>query len=278
MNKEDRSTIIISASSDIGDALCRRWLGRGWKVFGTYRTRSEEVDDLDNQGVKLVHCDLSNAASIVIACSNLRMLCPQWDVLVICPGTLDPVGAFLECDFDEWEESVRVNFTSQMRVIHALLSCRRINFGVEPCVLFFAGGGTNNAHVNYSAYVASKIALIKMCELLDAEVSDVRFVIVGPGWVKTKIHGSTLKAGVQAGANYQRTLEKLAGNEWMPMERVLDCCDWLVNAPRESISGRNFSVVSDRWGTEELERRLAQEPNMYKLRRYGNEWLVKDGH
>jgi len=106
----------------------------------------------------------------------------------------------------------------------------------------------------------------------------VRFVIVGPGWVKTKIHGSTLKAGVQAGANYQRTLEKLAGNEWMPMERVLDCCDWLVNAPRESISGRNFSVVSDRWGTEELERRLAQEPNMYKLRRYGNEWLVKDGH
>jgi len=60
------------------------------------------------------------------------------------------------------------------------------------------------------------------------------------------------------------------------MEQVLDCCDWLANAPQELISGRNFSVVFDDWGTEELEKRLAEESDMYKLRRCGNDWLAKN--
>jgi len=194
----------------------------------------------------------------------------------MCPATQHPVGAFLECDFDEWEESVKVNFTSHLRIIHGLLPSRHLNSALGPCVLFFAGGGTNSAPVNYSAYTISKIALIKMCELLDAEISDTRFVIVGPGWVRTKIHKSTLRAGIRAGTNYQRTIEKLARDEFTSMELVLDCCDWLIDSPRELVSGRNFSVVFDKWGTKELEERLLQEPHMYKLRRYGNDWLVKD--
>ena len=163
-----------------------------------------------------------------------------------------------------------------MRLIHELLPARYVNSTPEPIVLLFAGGGTNDAPTNYSAYIISKIAQIKMCELLDAEMPDTRFAIVGPGWVKTKIHESTLSAGARAGANYQRTIDKLASNECTSMEQVLDCCDWLVEAPRNLISGRNFSVMFDKWGTEELDKMLAQNPDMYKLRRYGNEWLVKN--
>jgi NAD(P)-dependent dehydrogenase (short-subunit alcohol dehydrogenase family) len=142
-------------------------------------------------------------------------------------------------------------------------------------VLFFSGGGTNNATTYYSAYTVSKIALIKMCELLDAELPGCRFMILGPGWVKTKIHEATLRAGGRAGANYQRTIEKLGGSECTPMENVLDCCDWLIELPRNLVSGRNFSVVFDRWGEPELEKKLAAEPHMYKLRRFGNDWLVR---
>ena len=272
MTEEDRSAIIISASSDIGSAMSRRWLDRGWNVFGTYRTRSQTVDELETHGVKLVYCDLSDPISVRDACSSLRTLCSAWDTLVMCPGTLDPVGAFVECNFDEWEASVRVNFTRPMHIIHELLLSRRVNSTLGPRVLLFAGGGTNSAPVNYSAYVVSKIALIKMCELLDAEIPDARFVIIGPGWVKTKIHDSTLRAGVRAGANYQHTMDKLAGNECIPMDRVLDCLDWVIQAPGQIVGGRNFSVVFDEWGTSALEQQLISEPNMYKLRRYGNEW------
>ena len=276
MTKEKRSAIIISASSDIGTAMSRRWLARGWNVFGTYRTRSQAVEELQGHGVKLVYCDLSDSQSVRDACCSLGTLCSAWDILVMCPGTQDPVGAFIECNFDEWEKSVKVNFTSQMRIIHELLPSRCVNSALEPCVLLFAGGGTNSAPVDYSAYIISKIALIKMCELLDAEIPDTRFVIIGPGWVKTKIHEATLRIGARAGTNYQRTIEKLASDECTPMDQVLDCCDWVVDAPRALISGRNFSVAFDMWGTEELAKMLSESPDMYKLRRHGNEWLVKN--
>jgi len=264
--------VIVSISSDIGYALAKRWRQRGMEVCGTYRTPSALVDDLEGCGVKTFHCDMANASSVRNACASLRLASSQWDYLVLCPGALGPVGTFSDDDFARWEESLEVNFTRQIQIVHELLPSRNKKGKRPAVVLFFAGGGINNATVNYSAYTVSKIALIKMCELLDAEVPDTNFVILGPGWVKTKIHQATLDAGKKAGANYQKTVTKLAGDECTPMEKILDCCDWIIKADRKIVSGRNFSVVFDKWGSLPLIKKLAEDPNMYKLRRHGNDW------
>ncbi|MDD5109276.1 MAG: SDR family oxidoreductase [Candidatus Omnitrophica bacterium] len=268
-----RTAIIISVSSDIGSAMALRWATAGWKVFGTYRTYSAILPKLTRRNVKLVPCDLASVTAINKSVSDLKSLCGKWDVLVLCPGSQDPIGPFMHADFEEWEASVKVNFTSQVRIVRALLPLRNIPNRVNPCVLFFAGGGTNNAPVNYSAYIVSKIALIKMCELLDSEIKDTNFTIIGPGWVKTKIHNSTMDARGRAGANYKRTIDKLSGKECTPMKQVLDCCDWLISSSREVVSGRNFSVVFDKWGSKKLENFLRTDDNIYKLRRFGNDLL-----
>lgn len=273
MNKKNRSVIIISATSDIGIEMCKKWRTNGWDIYGTYRTSSQNVKNMEDIGVKMVHCDLSNNESINSACSKLRDLCSSWDTLIIAVGDQEPVGSFLKSDFTEWEKGVHVNFLKQMQVVHELLPFRNTDAPNGPCVLLFAGAGTSNAPVNYSAYIVSKIALIKMCELLDAEIPDTRFSIIGPGWVKTKIHNATLKVGEErAGLNYLRTLEKLEGNECSPMNSILDCFEWIIDSPREIVSGRNFSVVFDAWGTEKLTKRLSEDRDMYKLRRLGNDW------
>ena len=275
MNADRLKAVIVSASSDIGTAMCERWRSRGWSIFGTYRTESPSVERLRDAGDKLIHCDLSVDSSLRKACVELRDQCPRWDVLVLCPGAQEPVCSFANCNFDEWKKSVKVNFISQLRIVHELLPNRNLKNELGACVLFFAGGGTNNATINYSSYTISKVALIKMCELLDAEIPDARFVIVGPGWVKTKIHNATVKAGSLAGDNYERTNYKLQSDECTPMKDVLDCCDWLVDSPKQVISGRNFSVVFDMWSTEELSQKLKEDLNMYKLRRFGNDRLIR---
>ena len=61
------------------------------------------------------------------------------------------------------------------------------------------------------AYTLSKIASIKAVELLDAE-KDTKFTILGPGWVKTKIHKSTIDQPRSSGDNYKKqykTLKKI---------------------------------------------------------------------
>ena len=271
-----RTAIIISVSSDIGTAMATRWLKRGWNVLGTYRTPNHALEQLESVGLELVHCDLSSEDSIMTACAQLKSRLKSWDVLVLAPGTQEPVGMFLDRTFKEWDASIRVNFTAQLGIVYELLPSRVKSQGsMQPSVLFFAGGGTNRATVRYSAYTISKIALIKMCELLDAEITDTRFSIVGPGWVGTKIHQATLDAGANAGDHVEATRQKLASNELTPMETVLDCCDWVLGGSREIVGGRNFSVVFDNWGDPELNRLLNSDENMYKLRRSGNDISIK---
>lgn len=268
-----RRAVIVSASSDIGAALAGHWLSLGWLVTGTYRTESASVHDLKRRGVPLVHCDVGDPRSVAKACEGLRETLGAWDVLVLCPGAQEPVGAFEACSFGEWEASLRVNFSGQMHIVHEMLPWRSKNWDIGPCAVFFAGGGTNSATLNYSAYTISKIALIKMCELLGAEIPDTRFVIIGPGWVRTKIHEATLNAGPDAaGANYERTRAMLANGDLVSMDKVVSSCDWVISQPREVVGGRNFSTLHDAWGTGELVEALRHSPDMYKLRRHGNTW------
>lgn len=267
--------VILSISSDIGDALARDWMAAGCSVAGTYRKRSAAVDALEQAGASLVACDLDDAGSIAAAVAELGH--EPWDVLVLAAGDMAPVAPFALTDFDSWERSIKTNFTAQLRVLHGLLPARRTGSELGPLVLMFAGGGTNSATPSYSAYTVMKIASIKMCELLDAELPDTRFAIVGPGWVKTKIHKATLDAGEKAGNNYQRTLDMLGSESCVPMERVIASCNWIVDSPRDVVGGRNLSTAHDHWGTSELAAMLRENPDMYKLRRAGNDALGGDG-
>ena len=262
--------IIISISSDIGFSLAKKWLKSGKSVTGTYRTKSSLCDELEAMGANLFHCDLEDKSSIHNAI-NLINNFNSWETLTLAAGHQEPVGKFLDCNFENWEQSIMVNFTRQLNIVHGLMPNKS---PAKSSVLFFAGGGTNNATIAYSAYTISKIALIKMVELLDAEILDTTFSILGPGWVKTKIHESTLKAANAAGKNYEKTIQMLEnnGSECYPMDKVINCCDWLLSSPRELVGGRNFSAVHDPWESDSIELILS-DSNLFKLRRFGNDFF-----
>jgi NAD(P)-dependent dehydrogenase (short-subunit alcohol dehydrogenase family) len=267
-----KSAIVIGLSADIGQALCHDWLKKGWQVSGTYRSTFEGIEAVRSELACLLPVDLNDSDAIDSACDEVTKVTKPWDVLVLAPGLLEPVGPFLECDFDDWANSISVNFTQQLRFVHRLLSHKNPQISESgPVVIFFAGGGVNSAPTNYSAYTSSKIALTKMTELLAAEIPNVKFVIVGPGWVKTKIHESILSQPILAGESYLKTVEKFKTGDFTPMTRVVDCCNALIDGKITAMTGRNFSVVYDRWDDDALESQLLAQPDMYKLRRAGND-------
>ena len=261
--------IVVGASSDIGAALARDWIRRGVDVIGTYRTASQRLEQLAAGMLALLHCDFRHPGSVDAFAEDVARRRLPWDYLVVCPGTMEPIGPFAESDIDVWSAGFELNFLATLRVVHGLLPSRRRG-GATPVVILFAGGGTNSAPLAFSSYTTAKIALIKAVELLDAEMPDVRFTILGPGWVRTKIHEETLRAGKAAGAAASETMRRLTGDDFGPMSRVVDCVAWAMHAPREVIGGRNFSVVHDAWDQPALASRLRSDRDLYKLRRAGN--------
>ncbi|HSX37762.1 MAG TPA: SDR family oxidoreductase [Chlamydiales bacterium] len=266
--------IIVSATSDIATEMCSRWQRKGWDLCGTYCSQGKNYERLNGHKIPLVHCDLCQALSIDRAACELRNIMQDWDFLLFAAGSLAPVGSFEKIDIDFWTSSIQLNFVNQLRLLHRLLPGR--NVASEKTVLFFAGGGTNNAVSSYSAYTLSKIALIKACELLNFEISDVKFSIIGPGWVKTKIHKATLDGGEKlAGNNFAKTKQKMNSNDCVPIDKVIESFEWILSQPKKVVGGRNFSTVFDQWGTEELATLLLQDENMYKLRRFKNDILME---
>lgn len=266
----DQNIFIIGASSDIGLALSKHWYGLGAKIYGTYRAKTDEVERNAHIFSQLIQCDFSDKDSVNSCIEAFNVLGVKWDALVLCPGTMNPIGRFDICDMDSWEAGVIINLVAPLRIVHGLLSLRRLTEPL-PLVAFFAGGGTNGAPLNYSSYVTSKVALIKAVELLDAEFENVRFTIIGPGWVKTKIHSETLVAGLNSGHSIVETERRLQANEFNPMEKVLNFFDWVMFAPKDVVSGRNFSVVHDKWGDSALVQKLRSNVNSFKLRRHSND-------
>ena len=264
-----KTCIIFSISSDIGCALAHSRLQQGWSVLGTYRTASAATRQLEQAGAELVYGDFASRSSLQTACEQLQANDVNWNELIVAPGTLEPIGPFAEVNFDDWANSVELNFISQLFVVHQLLPAR----AEQPQVIFFAGAATNGTADNFSAYAISKIALIKMTELLDSEIPDTCFSIIGPGWVHTKIHNETLVAGDRCTDSYQETRRRLQENHFVSMDQVVQCVDWLSRQSKAAVGGRNISVQYDRWQQTGFAELLAANPELGKLRRFGNRQL-----
>lgn len=277
-SQKQQTVFILSVSSDIGYFLAKKYLQEGYRVVGTYRSLRYIKDLVRNKDCHLFSCDVAKRKNVQDLIRWFRKMNMPWDAFISCVGWPKPLTTFFQGNFDRWSESVHVNALEPLRVLHGLYpfrSRRKIS-----SVVFFAGGGVNNAVVNFSAYTASKIFLIKMCEFLDAENPDLNVFIVGPGWTRTKTHELMLRDRDISKDKHSEIISFLNSNKGTMMEDIFACIHWLAGQGKKVAGGRNFSVVHDPWKGA-LKGRLAKvlqsDVNMYKLRRYKNSFFAKKG-
>lgn len=253
--------IILSISSDIGSNLAKFFIKKRYEVYGTYNTNLPNLK-IPKKNIFKMNIESFDSDEYKSWLSSIG----EWDIFISCIGTLKPVGEFTQINLNHWVKSVAENSTFQIAALVNALKFR--NKKQTPTVIFFAGGGTNSANDYYSAYTLGKISLIKAVELLDHEVKDTKFTILGPGWVKTKIHDQTLEAKEKAGKNFNRTLEILNSPEkFNPKEKVIEDVVKITELPKKLVGGRNFSSVHDQINFQKLEELYSIDKDFYKLRR-----------
>lgn len=259
-----KNIIILGCNADIGQQMASYFIKRNCNIIGTYRIKKPNIKK--NKNIDFVKCDVNKAKDIKKLFNYVKKKEFNWDTLFSSVGTSEPINNFFDLKFSHWKSSVNINFISQMEILHKIYNLR--NKKKKSNVIFLAGGGTNNPFTNYSAYCVSKIALIKMCELIDDENKNLNCFIVGPGFTKTKTHYETIKAGKKAGKNFLRVKKFMSKENGTSMKDIFNCILWGIKQGRNVVGGRNLSVVHDDWGTNSLKKKLLKDSNMYKLRRY----------
>ena len=154
--------------------------------------------------------DVSKEADLVKAAKEIG----TWDVLVMNAGYMPTPNKVVETDMEDWWKGfeasshlcghfractdlvpIQINVKGPALTVRAFIPTK----GPEPVVLgtsTMAVGFAGAMLPRYSSYVVSKLATIKVNEILQAEHPDVRFVTVHPGVVETDMYTKSEMAGL----------------------------------------------------------------------------------
>src|SRR5215472_7229327 len=144
-----------------------------------------EIEQAAGNALRL-RADVRDLEQVSAAVDRMRVVFGGVDVLVASAAVLGPIGPFLSTKQPkQWNDAIEIN------LIGAVNSCRA---GLPPMIekrsgkiILIVGGGSSQPRPNFSAYAASKTAVVRFAECLAAEVLDdnVQVNSISPGGAYT---------------------------------------------------------------------------------------------
>src|SRR3954471_10440997 len=181
--------IVTGVSSGIGKATARALVERGYRVFGTARSRASAMP----ASVERVLADVRDGASIDAAVREVLARAGRIDLLVNNAGG-GMIGAVEETSLEQAQELFDVNFFGAVRMTQAVLPAMRAQKSGRIVFISSVVGFLPAPFMGF--YAASKHALEGLAESLDHETRGlgVRVALVEPGWTRTGIDSNGVTA------------------------------------------------------------------------------------
>lgn len=269
-----RRILVTGGSLGIGLAVSRELARRGDRVIVAARGMeavAAAIDDLEGSGHEGISMDVSDPRSWEDAAVQIHA---RGDLhgLVSAAGILGPIGALEQLPAEDVIETIAVNLVGTMLALRFALPHLRAGRG--RAVTFSGGGGTSPLP-RYDAYAASKAAVVRLTENLAAH-GEVEINAVAPGFVATRMHDETLRAGPEAAGEsyYERTREQLAEGGF-PAREAAELVCFLLSDQARGISGRLISAQWDPWRDDDFRARLREDADLARVRRIDEQCYIR---
>ena len=272
MTLDGRVAVVTGGSQGIGKDVVRRLLEEGAKVAFCARNAqnlkatAEELSSI-SPDLLSIQADVTREVDIAELVRATLERFSHIDILVNNAGVYGPIGLAWEIDPVEWREALTTN------LVGAFLACRAIVPVLvrqrRGKIINMSGGGAATPFPRYTAYAASKAALVRFTETLALEVADYNIQVntIAPGFVATSLHQRTLEAGERAGAEFLRKtkdeLERGGVDPATPAALVA----FLASDNANRITGKFISSVWDDWKNFEQHVDEIAKTDVYTLRR-----------
>ncbi len=189
-NFEGKIALVTGATRGIGRAIALGLAARGAHVIALGRTQGaleELYDEITAAGgsATCVPADLNDLDSIDTLGGIVAERWGHLDILVGNAGLLGMVGPTAHVDPKIWDEVMRVNTTSNWRLIRAMDPLLR----AAPAgrAMFISSGASQNFRPFFALYSASKAALdaLVTCYAKEVEKLPLKVNIINPGPMRT---------------------------------------------------------------------------------------------
>jgi 3-oxoacyl-[acyl-carrier protein] reductase len=226
-----KTILVTGATRGIGRAITEKLLSEGYAVYGVYKESSEQADELISKygdAVKLFQANLADGQQVQKLVSQLKNT--QLDGIVNNAGIVY-LTKWDDLNFDEWNETLAVNLTAPLKLVHGL----RNNLNAGSSVVNIASVDGFCAAFDTVAYSVSKAGLISLTKSLAAILGpkNIRVNAVAPGWVETEMTAETMP-------DESKELTPLKRNA--KPEEVANAVNFLLSDQASFISGTTLTV------------------------------------
>lgn len=268
--------VIAGASAGIGHALACALAGAGHRVIGCSRDLEALRAALqDVPGATSFACDVTSESAVTQFVRDVAAMHTHVDVLINCAGGFGAIGPIDQTDSTEWFDTIRANLFGPFLTVKQFLPL--LERSRVPHVINFSGGGAFSPFANYSAYAASKTALVRLTETLAVELAGRGIAVnaVAPGFVPTRTHQATIHAGAEkAGLLQYRRAQALYNNRSTALTRdrldtVVRCVEALISPDYRGLTGKTISANFDPWSSVKFREHIQHinKSELYTMRR-----------
>ena len=252
----NRCAIVTGASAGLGYAIAQTFVAEGANVVicgrnpGSLQQAYTSLSALTLPGrvVRMQCCDVSSEAQVneLIRFSIEQLGDVQ--ILVNNAGVQGPIGPTEDVSLEDWQHTFETNLYGPLFACRALIPhLRGKGYGK---ILNISGGGAASPRPFFSAYAASKAALVRLTENLAEELRGANIDVnaIAPGALNTQMLEQTLAAGpelIGEGQFMQAAKQKESGGS--SLERAASLCVYLASPASNGITGRLISAPWDPW-------------------------------
>jgi len=183
-------------------------------------------------------------------------VCSSSTGLFVSSGVLGPIGATHKVSAARWLQAIEINLVGSFHLVQAVLPSMLA--AGQGKIIQFSGGGAAYGRPFFTAYSASKAALVRFTESLAAELRDrsIDTNAIAPGPVKSRMWDELRASGAAGGPQALEELEKMDLTGGVSAERAAALALFLASNRSNGLTGRLISAVHDKW--EEMAPRISK--------------------
>lgn len=269
---EGKNIVITGGSLGIGYEVALKCAENGARIAIVSRTEKdlraawEKLRSMSRQEHLCRTLNVGEKDHVRAFAGEIRTAWGSVDGLVNCAGVLGPIGRIDDIDMEMFVEAIRINLLGTAFMCHYFVPLMRNR---DARIVNYSGGGATESLPNYSAYAASKAAVVRLTENLSKELSiwNIAVNAIAPGFVVTRLHQETLKAGEKAGPLYLKSTKDQIGKGGVPPEKAAELTVFLLSEESRGITGKLISAPWDPWQESSFQERLRKEEHLATLRR-----------
>jgi 3-oxoacyl-[acyl-carrier protein] reductase len=269
MKLKGKVVIVTGAGRGLGRAIAIKYATEGARIALVSRTGAE-LRETESQLIgprhAVVEADVSDEMQVGHLVKRVLSDLGTIDILVNNAGTIDPIGPASSVTGAEWTRSIQLNLFGTFYCTHSVLPTLMAKKSGK--IINIAGSGEGPLP-NFSAYAASKSAIIRFTETLAEEIRRYNIDVnaMAPGGILTRMTERIYHAGELSGekeVGRARTIMETGG---VPLDVPAELALFLASDDSDGLTGKIISAVHDDWKSLGGNIKSVTESDMYTMRR-----------